>query len=379
MSNAPAAPGRLGQPLEVSDALTYLTALGSWITERRAELDQLDQAILASPDRAQLTNDMVLSLSVWQAIKNRYDVLAATWDSGRVGPAEREKLAALIWGRLDDVTPGGQASPGINGLSVSLPEACRLSDALAGQLRSRLQRNPQTDQIIGRIRDVRAQIERVRDQAKLEPPVSQARLMQAVDDMAARAADMAARVDRGADVGGLVGPLEIQAATMERDLIVGNTKRRQAKDTLDRARATRESLVTREADLQGLVAQVVRTVTPAPKYAVPQVEALGPVPSSASQLDGYVAKLTQVSSAMQVVQDAYTRALASHTMLVSELEVQMARAKALGVADDADLSALGSLVGSVLARQPSPVDVARRLMAAYAELAASLGPAGGRA
>ena len=61
----------------------------------------------------------------------------ATWDSGRVGVRERERLATLIWGRLDAAsTPPGRSGDqhGVPGsgsaLAVSLPEACRLSDAL---------------------------------------------------------------------------------------------------------------------------------------------------------------------------------------------------------------------------------------------------------
>ncbi len=232
MDTAPNAPGKLGTPVEVQEAMTYLGLLGAWIQQRRTELDALDATILATPDRAQLTNDMMLSLSVWQAIKNRYDLLLATWDSGRVGPTERARLSALIWGHLDDTLPdSGSPAPGsaaISGLSVSLPEACRLSDALAGQLRSRLNRSPQADQLAGRVRDLRAQVERLRDQAKLEPPATQSSVLAQVEDISARAEDLAGKSDRGGDIGGLLGPLEIRAATMERDLIVGNTKRRQA-------------------------------------------------------------------------------------------------------------------------------------------------------
>ena len=140
-ASAPIAPGRLGTPLGVAEAVAYLEALGRWIDERRRELDTLDEAILASPQSQSLTKDMVLSLSLWQAVKARHDVLLVTWDSGRVGARELERLAALIWGRLDDTVPGPDATaPGggaLGGLAVSLPEACRLSDALAGQLRSR--------------------------------------------------------------------------------------------------------------------------------------------------------------------------------------------------------------------------------------------------
>ena len=370
MDTAPNAPGKLGTPVEVQEAMTYLGLLGAWIQQRRTELDALDATILATPDRAQLTNDMMLSLSVWQAIKNRYDLLLATWDSGRVGPTERARLSALIWGHLDDTLPdSGPPTPGsaaISGLSVSLPEACRLSDALAGQLRSRLNRSPQADQLAGRLRDLRAQVERLRDQAKLEPPATQPAVLAQVEDISARTEDLAGKSDRGGDIGGLLGPLEIRAATMERDLIVGNTKRRQAQDKLARARELLEALQLRETALNDLVTRTVESVTPAPKYAVPNVAALGPVPSSASQLDGYLVKLGSVSKAMQIVQDAYGKALDDRKALTDRLSHEVSTAQQAGVASDADVAALGGVVESFLARRPAPTQVVASLLDAYA-------------
>ena len=370
MDTAPNAPGKLGTPVEVQDAMTYLGLLGAWIQQRRTELDALDATILATPDRAQLTNDMMLSLSVWQAIKNRYDLLLATWDSGRVGPTERARLSALIWGHLDDTLPdSGSPTPGsaaISGLSVSLPEACRLSDALAGQLRSRLNRSPEADQLGGRLRDLRAQVERLRDQAKLEPPATQPTVLAQVEDISARTEDLAGKSDRGGDIGGLLGPLEIRAATMERDLIVGNTKRRQAQDKLARARELLEALQLRETALNDLVTRTVESVTPAPKYAMPNVAALGPVPSSASQLDGYLVKLGSVSKAMQIVQDAYGKALDDRKALTDRLSHEVSTAQQAGVASDADVAALGGVVESFLARRPAPTQVVASLLDAYA-------------
>jgi hypothetical protein len=370
MDTAPAAPGTLGAPVGVQEAMTYLGLLGAWITQRRAELDDLDATILASPDRAQLTNDMMLSLSVWQAIKTRYDLLLTTWDSGRVGPTEQLRLSALIWGRLDDTVPDptvpAPTSVAISGLSVSLPEACRLSDALAGQLRSRLNRSPQSDQLAGRLRDLRAQVERLRDQAKLEPPATQPAVVAQIEDISAHTDDLVGKADRGGDIGGLLGPLEIRAATMERDLIVGNTKRRRAQDKLARARELQAALERRETSLGDLVARTVDAVTPAPKYAVPNVNALGGVPSSASQLDAYLGKLESVSKAMQVVEDAYSRALDQRASLVTRLAQEVGTAEQSGVAGDADVAALARLVESFLARRPAPTLVVASLIDAYA-------------
>lgn len=368
-ASAPIAPGRLGTPLGVAEAVAYLEALGRWIDERRRELDTLDEAILASPQSQSLTKDMVLSLSLWQAVKARHDVLLVTWDSGRVGARELERLAALIWGRLDDTVPGPDATaPGggaLGGLAVSLPEACRLSDALAGQLRSRLALDPAADQAAGRLRQLRAQLERLRDQVALEPSTRQPELRAAVDDLAARTSALVEKLERGGDVGGLLGPLEVTAATMERDLIVENTRRRQNRDKLERARDLLEALRQRQQALSELVATTVRTVTPAPKYAVPNLDALGPLPNRASELDAYLAKLTQVSTAMQVVQTSYGRALDAHTAMRAELESLRARAAATAAREDAGLRSLADVAQAFLDRSPAPVAVVRHLLDAY--------------
>jgi hypothetical protein len=110
----------------------------------------------------------------------------------------------------------------------------------------------------------------------------------------------------------------------------------------------------------------VATVTPAPKYAVPNVDALGPVPSSASQLDGYLGKLGSVSKAMQVVQDAYSQALNDRTALANRLTQEVSTAQQAGVAADADVAALARVVESFLARRPTPTQVVASLLDAYA-------------
>ena len=71
-------------------------------------------------------------------------------------------------------------SPGTTSgaLAVSLPEACRLSDALAGQLRQRLSLDPAADANAARVKDLRAALDRLRDQVALEPDSSRPRAQQ---------------------------------------------------------------------------------------------------------------------------------------------------------------------------------------------------------
>lgn len=373
---APSAPGRLGVPLHPDLARLYLGDLHTWVDGRRRELDLLDAAVLRSPQRSQLTRDMMLSLALWKAVKDRLDLLLATWDSGRVGPAERERMSALIWGRLDatldpSVLVGQSEQAGsslvgdASGLSVSLPEACRLSDAMAAQLRIRLALAPDADQITARLRDLRAQVERIRDQVALEPAGLRAAPEAKLADLESRVRDLTGRLDRGGDIGGLIGPAEIEAARFERDLIVGGVERREARDLVEKARELRADLESRQAAMKQLVAQCVARVLPAPRYAVPDPGALGPVPNTRPELEAYLEKLHRVSRAMQVVQDAYTKALNQHEELLDRLAGHRSRAVRLGFGDDPDLTGLDALTTDILLREPAPVPLATELVEAY--------------
>ena len=106
---APDAPGRLGSPLAVNEAFAYLRDLGIWRDKRKAELDSLDAAALASSERDSFSRDMLVSMALWKAISDRYDLLTVTFDSGRVGPTEAARLSTLVWGRLD-VAPNSAAA-----------------------------------------------------------------------------------------------------------------------------------------------------------------------------------------------------------------------------------------------------------------------------
>lgn len=366
-ASAPTAPGRLGEQLDPQRLLSYLTDLSGWIAGRRSELDELDRAAQTSTHAGDLTPDIRLGLTLWQAIKKRTDVMLTVWDSGRVGPLEREKLSQLIWGRLD--TPGGVAGgAGMSGMS--LPEACRLSDALTAQLRQRLQLDPSGSAALVRIRDLRASLERLRDQVALEPPETMDAARGTLATLASRVQEVAEKAARGGDVGGMLGPLEADAGSFERDLIVGGALRRQNAGRVAALTAAREALAARAPALKELVATVVAALTPAPKYAVPDVANLGPVPAAVAELDAYELRLVQAGRAMDVVESAYTGALG---------ELDRLRADLAEIADDSGEETLVTMVGAaqvLLAREPVPLDAARSLVTACRQYAATLG--GGR-
>ncbi|HHU08419.1 MAG TPA: hypothetical protein GXZ60_00120 [Intrasporangiaceae bacterium] len=354
---APVAPGRLGEPVDVEAMQAYLQLLDEWLRARKAELLELDAAALGSARKAEFTSDMALSMALWQAVSDRNGELLRVWDGGRVMRKEREQLASLLWGRLDTAAAGG--------LTVSLPEACRLSDALASQVRVKLAFDPAADAQIARVKSARASLERLRDQIMLEPPGSREQWSQAWAALAARVADASARAQRGADIGGLIGPLEVELARTERDLIVGNAQRREARDALATARSLRAALEQRQAKLADLVDRTVRTVQPAPRYAVPDVAALGPVPSTPAAITAYLEKLDRVSRAIGFAEQEYGEALEEHTDLVALLDALVVKARTLGVADQEGVLVAERQARSVLSREPCPMPLARQLVTTY--------------
>ncbi len=359
---APAAPGRLGEALDPTQVQSYLAAMQEWLTARRTELDDLDQAALTAHRQADMTTDVMLAMSLWKAVSDRFGLIMATWDGGRVGVKEREQLSSLIWGRLDATMDPALSS---SGMAVSLPEACRLSDAMTAQLRDRLALDPSTDATAGRVRQLRASVERVRDQVALEPSGTRAAAEQRLQELLRRTADVVERAARGADVGGLLGPLEAEVAITERDLIVGNAQRRAARDRVQTARELRADLDTREQALTKLADTCVATVDPAPRYAVPDVDALGPVPNTPVELDRFMVRLQRVSQALTLAQREYSDCLQTHTDLLARLDGFVAKATSLGVVDHPDVAAAATLARDVLDRRPCPIKVAEQVVLTY--------------
>lgn len=356
---APVAPGRMGVAADPTALLGYLDQLGRWSRTRRTELDELDRAALSSATGSSATADIALSLVLWKAVADRYDQLLRVWDSGRVGVTERERLSSLIWGRLD-------AAYDQSGLAVSLPEACRLSDALVGQLRVRLGLDVSALETTDRIADLRAQLERIRDQIGLEPPGGrQQQAAETQSKLARRLRDITEKAARGGDVGGLLPPLEIDAARFERDLIVGAARRRQARIEVDQVRRIRAGLLLRADQLRTLATTCVATVEPAPRYAVPDVDALGPVPNTLDALTEYRRRLGLVDRALTVAHDAYTSALRQHGDLLARLEAYHLKATATGAADQPAVANAYGLATAALAERPTKMALASQLVSLY--------------
>ena len=359
---SPPAPGQLGVAARPADLLDYLGKLDAWLGQRRQELDSLDAQIQSTGRQAELTGDITLALALWQAVKTRQDLILRTWDSGRVGQVELERLSGLIWGRLDT-----QASPvdQLRSLAVSLPEAGRLCDALVAQLRTRLNTDPNAEQQLIRLRNLRAQLERIRDQIGLEPPAQQPAAQARLGSLAERTDDLYAKRQRGGDIGGLLGPLEIDAARYERDLIVNAAQRREARDLVTRARETVTALTAREQAVQQVAAQVAARVWPLPATAVPALAALGPIPNTRAALQPYLARLGEYGAALEAAHRDLAAALAEVGRAEDLLGALEDKARALGWAEDATLTGIATLLRTQFQAGPTVLPVVNELLAAY--------------
>ena len=370
---APAAPGRLGAAAPAEALRHYLQALGEWRDGRQRELDRLDTAAQAAGDPDSYTSDVTLSMALWQAVSDRCDQLVQAWDSGRADALARERMSQLIWGRLGEAGSGGSGALGA-GLGLSLVDACRLSDALAAQLRARLSFDPQAADAALRVSALRAAMERLRALA-----VQEQGAVGVVQRLAARVEDLAGAAARGGDVAGPLGVLEADAARAERDLIVTTATRQQqargrdrdAADLVrDRVAAMNEAaaLEHRQGRLEALAQRCAREIALAPRLAVPEPEVLGPVPTDRAGVNAYLTRLGDVARAMDQVEAAYSAPLAEREELRGRLDGYRVMAMRTGRDADHEVQIAAQLARAALQAVPCDLDSARTLVVHYSQL-----------
>ncbi len=372
---APTPPGRLGEAADSNVLLAYLRELRDWVAQRKRELDGIDASAMRSSDPDDYTGDITLSMALWQSVNERTQRLDQLWDSGRADAVTREQMSQVIWGRLSTSgSAGGAGGMAGSSLSLSVVEACRLSDALAAQLRSRLSFDPRASDGAVRVAALRAGLERLRELVKQEPSWGAQ-----VELLGTRIADLASRAARGGDVDGPLHQLEVDAARAERDLVVTTaTKLRDARSkeaeaadlAADRSRAASEvaALEHRRLRLLALVERCVAEITPAPRYAVPDVAALGPVPARRAELDAFTRRLGLVVRAMDVVEDGYGRPLTEYEELVGLLTSYRSMAEKASRADEAALVVALGRAGAALAARPCDIAAARLAVTTFREL-----------
>jgi hypothetical protein len=236
---------------------------------------------------------------------------------------------------------------------------------MTASLRARLSLEPSGAEVGTRVKDVRATVERIRDQIGLVPGgADREAARQQLTRLEQRLLDVTDRAKRGADVGGLLAPLEFDAAGAERDLIVGAGQRLDDARDVERARQQRAELIARGEAINALVRECVAAVTPAPRLAVPDVRALGEIPTGAAEVDAYLLRLDAVSRATSRVHTAYSEALAERDEVHGYAGALAAQARAAGLSDP-DLDHLKARLDAVIAERPADIPRARALLAAY--------------
>ncbi|GAA3616846.1 hypothetical protein GCM10022223_36700 [Kineosporia mesophila] len=368
-ATAPVAPGQLGQAIGVDELRTYLGALDDWRAARKRELDQIDAAALRSDEADSYVGDLSLAMTMWQSVSDRWTQLTKIWDSGRVGPQQREEMSRVIWGT-------GTASGNLTGsIGLSLAEACRLSDALTAALRARLSFDPMAADVAARIQATRATLERCRDQlagGHAARPLS----LPDLDELTRRLDELAARARRGSDVSGPFAAIEAAAARAERDLIMAAAAHRGLGRDYRAALERRRELEAEADQLDKLVERTRAAVVPAPKLAVPDVSRLGKVPQTREALDTFRGRLDLVGTAMTQVRDTYTSALGEPGVLLGLLRAFASKAQANGRAKDPLVALVREQAETALSAVPCHILDARNLVENYQRLIVPV-PGGG--
>jgi hypothetical protein len=355
--------------IPVGELQTYLAALTQWRADRRQELDRIDAAALRAQDSETYTSDLTLAMTMWQSVTDRLERLTTVWDSGRVGPQQREEMSWLIWGTglgANGAAGGLQAA----GLGLSLVEACRLSDALTAALRTRLAFDPVAADLAARIAATRATLQRIAEELTDSREARPSSLPD-VDALRRQLEELATRAAAGSDVTGPFAVLESAAARAERDLIVAAASHRDLGRDYRAAQERRRELEAQSQELRILVERTVTAVTPTPRMAVPDVDRLGRVPQTREALDSYRARLETVAAALRMASSAYSAALNERDELRGLLLAYAAKAKATGRDREPVVADAYDRARTVLWSKPCPIPQARELVAAYQR---SLGP-----
>lgn len=377
---APIPPGRLGESIPANALLDYQAGLDRWLQDRRAELDRLDAAAVkaagATTDpvkSAAITNDVVLAMSMWEAVRAKAEELRTLWDSGRADSVGRERMSRVIWGRLDGAQVPGDPTAATS--QVSLAEATTLADALIRQLRTRLSFDADHADLMARLRAIRAALVRAGDlvaNARKTPSTRDDAVLEEVERLRSRWQHVSADASRGADVTGPLAELETASMRVERDAIVANARAHEAERDHARATSLVARLAARRETLAELVTRCRAEIAAPPLLAVPDVSRLGEVPQGEEALAAYLTRLEQVARAMDQVEDAYTAPLRTRASLRYRLTQAQTRSEANGRATSPTVQAARVEAEDAVSATPCDLPLAVDLVDQYDRLSDEL-------
>ncbi|MGD8149589.1 hypothetical protein [Ornithinimicrobium sp. Y1694] len=384
---APAPPAGPGMTPEDGAIDHYLSELARWRMRREHELGALDALTRTHDDRDALNTDVTASMTLWHAIAQRHDLLLSTWQDAQAGNGERDWIAQLIWGLLE--LPDGDAQA----LAIALPEAVRLSDALAASLRARLHTDDDELPFDQRVAALTADTERVRAQLEHDREAAGSAGGDEQDDaqlddtkdadhpgdtLTERLTAVEAEVEGlpGESAGslGTVGDLESRLAAIDRDLIISAATQAHARATTDQASSERDHLVAKGEAVRSLAERVLNTVHPAPRLGIPDVSALGEVPEEEAELTAYMANLERVGRALDQAHITYAAALAEYADLADRTERLAKTLAGCGAPTSVDLAGMLTAAKESLHNRPADIQRAAALIAAQEAYLGELRP-----
>ena len=362
----PAPPGSLTAPPGARTVLLYLDEIRRWRADLHAALASLDRRAAASSAPDGFTADLTLAISLAESIDRRTDELITAWDSGRVGPAELSHIAQLIWSRLPD--PLGNPS------AFTLGEATTLASALESRLAARLD----ADSIAGsgaadRIAPLRETLKRCRTLSE-----TLGRRGGEADELAS-ALDAALRGEGGPKaLGAEVTRIADAAEVLERDLIKETSLRTTVESDSADLRQRVAALHVTEQRVRAAAVLCHDKIAGPPRLAVPDVDALGPVPAvpdgsrqagtwkaAKATLDSYRARVDQVGAALAEAGRRFEAPLAERAELRGLAEAYRAKAAAAGLVEEPALDHGFQQIRSVLWQAPCDLAAARPLVESF--------------
>lgn len=358
----PAEPGMV-PPDEATDR--YLSDLAHWRLRREHELRALDELTRTHGDREELNPDVTFAMSLQHAISQRHDLLMTTWQDAHEGNGERQWLARLMWGVLE--MPGGDA----RALALPLPDALRLSDALAASLRARVQADDQADvgERLDRLDDNTVRVRQALEDRGSDAPEELASRLDGVDEQVAALRQAGAGVELAR-----LGAVESVLAHLDRDVIVDATSHAHEHADREQAEQERAHLEARGEAVRLLAERTLNTLRPAPRLGIPDVTALGGVPEDDDELDTYVANLERVSRALDQAHATYAAALAEYADLADRAERLAKTLAGCGAPTSVDLAGMLTAAKESLHTQPADIQRASALIAAQEAYLGQLRP-----
>jgi hypothetical protein len=128
------------------------------------------------------------------------------------------------------------------------------------------------------------------------------------------------------------------------------------------------ALSAREDRARELAARCIAAVADPPRLAVPDVEALGPVPHDRAGLDAYLKRLGTVARALEVVERAYGTPLDELDELRGLLGGYLTRAARTGRAADPTVARAAAAARAAFETVPTRVGDVRALVTRFADL-----------